>query len=176
MAQHTKLSFNYPTLKSPTSTSSEGPELVFYLYGKTDPSYNWPHDLEHSDIECDDKTVIPRTCSFTIATNEFSSFTADIVANYDFYDDWTNQPDSEHWRDHIGKFGDDGQNYYPINVTTVNPCLTSVFSSAPVISNNVLDYFPFIDGPALIPLTWTMDTVGAERKPSGCGPYTLQVQ
>ena len=106
VAQHSVISFNYPSFRTPTSNSSKGRELVFYLYGEHDPSYNWPHDLEHSLIECDDESLIPRTCSFTLSTNEFKSFTAEVVANYDFYDDWTNQPDPDHWRDHIGKFGD----------------------------------------------------------------------
>jgi len=83
--------------------------------------------LKPSQIDCDDETVFPRTCSFTIATEEFTSFKAEIVANYAFYDDWTNQPDPSRWRDHIGKFGE-GQNYYAIHITTVDPCLSSVFS------------------------------------------------
>lgn len=49
ISQHSVLSFAYPTFKaSPTTT--KGSELVFYLYGGSEPAFNWPPDLEFSRI------------------------------------------------------------------------------------------------------------------------------
>ena len=148
---------------------------MFYLYGEADPTYNWPTDLQHSEIKCDDETTFPRTCYFTISTEEFTSFTIDIVANYAFYDDWTNQPDSSHWRDHVGYFGS-GKNFFTMDITTINPCLTTAFLSPPVISQNTVDYFPFVNNTITVPLTWTLDTFGVENLHDRCGPYSLKIK
>ena len=72
-------------------------------------------------------------CSFTIETEAFTTFTAEIVAHLAVFDDWSNQPDSSHWRDHMGVF-EDGQNYYSLRITTVDPCLDSNFPITPLIS------------------------------------------
>lgn len=99
ISSFTKLTFNYPDFYA--SPSTEEIPLVFYLYGKEDPDYNWPSDLAPSLIECDDENVFPRACSFTVSTSEFTTFRVDVIANRAHFDDWTDQPDSLDWRDDI---------------------------------------------------------------------------
>ena len=54
-----------------------------------------------------------------------------------------------------------GQNYYSLSITTIDPCLTSSFLEAPVISSNPLKYFPQANSTVSVPVTWALDTVGA---------------
>jgi len=123
VSQYSQLSFKYPTYIPDGLVADTNKMLIFSVYGAREPAFNQENGplRVYNPVTCEPESAPDRSCSFVIEATEFSTFTLDIVANYDSFcycSDQvfkTNAGDTQY-----------SQNYYSITFTTIpDPCKTS---------------------------------------------------